>query len=163
MKKMKTRFGMYETNSSSTHSLCFGNNILVGEIDDELEGVSISNNILMGGIDDELEEEASSINITLGVGEYGWGYEEVHTPLGKMDYLAIETRLDEDKKDLLLVAIKSKYPDINVTFSYTGYIDHQSAGRIWRELHNVEKVINFIFSDSYIIIDNDENDCAFFY
>lgn len=132
--KTQTRYGVYETNSSSMHSLSFNNSAVQTEVNE----------------DNELE-------IVLGAGEYGWGYEELNTPLEKMDYLAIETESSEYKKQLLLEAIARVYPNANITFDYSGYIDHQSYGEIWNDLASVDDVYKCIFGNSIIIIDNDNH------
>ena len=131
--KTQTRYGIYETNSSSMHSLSFDNSAVATEVDNETK------------------------RIVLGTGEYGWGYEELTEPLEKMDYLAIETEHSETKKQMLLDAITKVYPYANIDFYYSGYIDHQSSGEIWSELATVDDVYKCIFGNSTIEIDNDNH------
>jgi len=130
----KVRFGMFETNSSSVHTLSFSNRISNDE-----------------------DIDCREVTIVLGIGEYGWGYEVLTTPLEKMDYLAIETQYSEDKKERLLEAIKQKYPNINITFDYTGEIDHQSEGDVWNGLES-EDIFTFLFGESKITLKNDNDD-----
>ena len=131
--KTQTRYGIYETNSSSMHSLSFDNSAVTTEINNEEK------------------------RIVLGTGEYGWGYEELTEPLEKMDYLAIETEHSEIKKHLLEAAIEEVYPNAVIDFDYSGYIDHQSYGEIWNELDTVDDVYKCIFGKSVINIDNDNH------
>lgn len=129
---VKTRVGVYETNSSSMHSLTF-----------------------YGGADIDKVCSDKTETIVLGTGEYGWGYETLSSPLEKMDYLSIETENSEDKKELLLEAIARVYPNVTIEFNYTGYIDHQSYGEIWEGLKSVDDLVDVIWGNAEIIIDND--------
>ena len=130
----KIRNNVWESNSSSSHSLTIGDNACKLVDDSEIE-------------------------VHLGYGEYGWGYEELVNWENKADYLAIEAIRDGGyKMDILDEAIKLRFPNIEITYAdegNRGYIDHQSYGEIWEELDTVEDVYNVIFGNSYIIIDND--------
>lgn len=143
---IKIRKGIFETNSSSSHSFVKAKNV------------------------ERTVDEAKKEEIYLGVGNYGWGYEELTSWLGKADYLAVEASKDELKKNKLLKTLNLKYP--NCTFKIMGdgvadyeersklncgYIDHQSRGEIWEELNSIEDVYSLIFGDAKIIIDNDNH------
>jgi len=130
---IKVRTGIFETNSSSMHSLSFDNSKFNLQVNKDLK------------------------ELDLGIGEYGWGYEELKEPLEKMDYLAIEAFDDENKKGMLLEAIKKVYPNLKINFHNDGYIDHQSINEIWEDLNNVTDIYEVIFSNSAIIIDNDNH------
>ena len=147
----KIRVSVFETNSSSMHSL------------------SIGSNKKMEVLDEEKTEE-----IILGIGEYGWGPENLTTWLEKADYLAVEAinREDEDKKGKLLEALSLAFPnatfefallependeDIDETKTYSGYIDHQSVGTVWSDLKTVEEVFRVVFGNSIIVVDNDND------
>ena len=134
----KIRVGLYETNSSSMHSLSFSNKAPTVEVD-----------------------EGNTEHLVLGVGEYGWGYETLTNPLEKMDYLAIEVDPDEDedcrKRTMLVDAIKRVYPNVTIRFEDSGYIDHQSYGEVWDDLSTTDEVYKMIFNNSYIEIDNDNH------
>jgi hypothetical protein len=129
---LKIRRSIFETNSSSSHSLSLGGNAIK-----------------------EVSEE--KISIVLGDGEYGWGFCKLKNWMDKADYLGIEAYYDEGKKEILESALKMAYPNITTAYSCEGYIDHQSSGEIWGELNSVEDVYNVIFGDSVIIIDNDNH------
>ena len=147
----KVRVSVFETNSSSMHSL------------------SIGSNKKMEVLDEEKTEE-----IILGIGEYGWGPENLTTWLEKADYLAVDVinREDEIKKGMLLEALSLAFPnatfefallependeDIDETKTYSGYIDHESVGTVWSDLETVEEVFRVVFGNSIIVVDNDNN------
>ena len=143
---MKTRIrkNVFETNSSSMHSLTIGN----------CDNYSV----------DYKKEE-----IFLCQGGYYWGPEELNTWLEKADYLSIEARDFLLKEKMLFNVLNKKFP--NMTFKLdrkkdkwgyvNGNIDHQSIGEIWDEILNSndpEKTLyDVIFGDSVIIIDNDNH------
>lgn len=134
--KIQIRRGIFETNSSSMHSLT------VGKCED-------------------YTEDYNNKEITLGLGEYGWGYEYLDIWFEKADYLSIETEYDKQKKDLLVKVLKRKYPNAEISFNYEGDIDHQSRGEIWDYIltsHNPEEELyNIVFGSNNIIIDNDNH------
>ena len=147
----KIRVSVFETNSSSMHSL------------------SIGSNKKMEVLDEEKTEE-----IILGIGEYEWGPENLTTWLEKADYLAVDAinREDEIKKGLLLEALSLAFPnavfefallependeDADETKTYSGYIDHASVGTVWSDLKTVEEVFRVVFGNSIIVVDNDNN------
>jgi hypothetical protein len=147
--------GMFETNSSSVHSL------IINQNDKKIT----------------IKKDLSNQTIVLGQGEYGWGYQELTTWLEKADYLSIEAYYNDQLKYYLEEAIKIDFPNINITYKtelnhlnqliVTGYIDHQSTNQIWDNLlkHckkvDNNKIIKFInkilFNDSHIIITNDND------
>ena len=147
----KVRVSVFETNSSSMHSL------------------SIGSDKKMEVLDEEKKEE-----IVLGTGEYGWGPENLTTWLEKADYLAVDAinREDEKEKGLLLEALSLAFPNATFEFAlldqdeddeedetktYSGYLDHESVGTIWSELDTVEKVFKVLFGNSIIVVDNDNH------
>lgn len=147
----KIRVSVFETNSSSMHSL------------------SIGSNKKMEVLDEEKTEE-----IILGIGEYGWGPENLTTWLEKADYLAVDSinREDDEDKGKLLEVLYLAFPnavfefallependeDEDETKTYSGYIDHQSIGTVWSDLETVEEVFRVVFGDSIIVVDNDNN------
>lgn len=145
----QTRNSIFETNSSSSHSMS------LGPVTDTTKDIILGPQCVH--------------NITLGVGEYGWGEETLEYWTEKADYLSIETQHNPEKKDILEEAIKIKYPEIEIQYDYCGYIDHQSAGELWVELgfrsnlsdsdreRLIEKVYELIFGTGVIDIDNDNH------
>lgn len=127
----KIRYGIFESNSSSSHSLSFSPNM-------KEDNVAYDKNTL-----------------TLGFGEYGWVYEELVTWQDKADYLGVEARDDKDKNKMLTNVLKKRFPSIEIEYYDNGYIDHQSYGNIWNEINNENELDLIIFGDSIIVIDSD--------
>jgi hypothetical protein len=125
----KSRQNVFETNSSSVHTLTVS--------------------------DVESTHDAIPDTIYLGVNTYGWGYYELTTPLEKLDYLAIETQDNEIKRHLLDEAIAEMFPNVTVVYQYDGYIDHQSYNNIWENISCVEDIKNIVLKDYVITITND--------
>lgn len=130
------RLGIFETNSSSMHSLSLGN--------PALRKVDASNRE----------------TITLGIGEYGWGPEELTEWLEKADYLAVDG--SNSDRVLLESVIKSKFPNIAINFKIDGYLDHESVQVIWREINDSvnreEFLYDVLFGKASIFIDNDNRE-----
>lgn len=150
---LNKRKGVFETNSSSMHSLAIG--VEASDIVDETYNV-----------------------ITVGEGEYGWGPEQLTGWLEKADYFGIECSHDDDwmtgepseeeltpyqmeRRELLTKALSRRYPNIEVEFSGAGYIDHQSRGEIWSEVFSANDpetaLFNIIFGGAVIEVDNDNH------
>ena len=142
----KTRHSLFETNSSSVHTLTLGSAPTTMPFDDE-----------------------NFETIYLGSGEYGWGYEKLTIWMEKADYLAIEASSDENKAKMLFDALHKVYPNCIFKFekpnnnsrsfneNCSGYIDHQSYGEAWLELGSTQDVADFLFGSGYIEIDNDNH------
>lgn len=142
MKKIRT--SVFETNSSSSHSLVF-----VG-VESEIKAIQENEN-----------------EYILGTGEYGSGPETLTRWLEKADYFAVEAIKNEKKEELLINVLLEVYP--NATFRLLeegddggyGYIDHQSIGDLWRVVlaseNPAKKLKEIIFGTSTIEIDNDNH------
>lgn len=150
---IKIREGVFETNSSSMHSLSY------------VPGAS--------------DEAIGNMNeITVGAGEHSWGPYTLTTWLEKADYLGIECRYDNDwktglppekelyagqisRRELLETALRRKFPNIEVVYDGSGYIDHQSYGEVWGDIFNAaepeEMIYEVIFGQSVINIDHDNH------
>lgn len=159
----KIRKGVFETNSSSTHSL------------------SVS----------KLKKESYTLSFpdTLTFGEFGWGYERLTSPVKKAEYIITLVRYNLDYKSsedyksvinskymkLVIEAIKEKTGkkvDIvpcDSPYYSIGYIDHQSLNPDifskegidlfgMKENDFKEAVKEIIFNNSYVIhVDNDNH------
>ena len=161
MTNIKTRHGVFETNSSSTHSLT-----LSPTMDDMVESPVLDHESAMGFV-------------TICSGEYGWAYETFSSFHEKASYLYTDAMIGEDdsvdqnneyyrntnlKLKMIADSIK-EYTGLGVVFtkeegsSYYpfGYIDHQSHGvcsQVWEE--GVDGVTRFLFSmNSSFETDND--------
>lgn len=157
--KRTIRRGVFETNSSSMHSI---------------------------SITEEEEGQDKNIGETHGVvvgyfGEYGWGYERLTTPLEKLSYVLTSlpyligdvTELDDYTESVYVRWLGEMVKDYTGSeleiqggecqYHPMGYIDHESTGILrdyWSEEEEGFKsnMRDLIFSSKYtIVIDNDNN------
>lgn len=146
----KIRVGVYETNSSSCHSLTIeSTSFLMDTILPDEEGV-----------------------VTLTPGEFGWQWEKFNDALTKASYCLTGVQYVNEKEEALsnlkeviqahtlcnevnLVENSDDYDAVNY-----GYIDHQSRenGELEALLFDKEKLHNFIFNkNSWLFLGNDNN------
>ena len=155
--KQKVRKGLFETNSSSTHSIVIGNN-----------GEDIYAN---------LPEE-----VYFGGGEFGWEHEEYRDTQSKADYLYTVIV----KQDLLEAipyitetlkkwGVNAKFQELEDKTSWNGaytykdfsnfcYVDHSYEAKELVEdiLKDEALLMNYLFSDgSFIETGNDNDDTEF--
>lgn len=149
---IQIRKNVFETNSSSTHSL------VISKKD--------------RGYDYNLPVDEDGI-LTISFGEFGWGPEILNTPLEKISYVITDQGYEvndvfneEDALELAIVErvinlIKEKCPAVkdvkikpaSIYYPY-GYVDHQSTGTSQED----EDLEHLIFSkDVIILIDNDNS------
>lgn len=148
--KIQIRSSVFETNSSSLHSLVISK-VIVPPIQESLYGY---------------------------FGEYGWGYEELVSQEQKLSYILTHTAMSLIKSNNIpnelnkflkspifqklneLIRIKTGR-DIYMgdclmsAYNKFGYIDHQSVGIL--DNYTLEDLVDIIFSESKIIIDNDNH------
>lgn len=131
---MKTiRSNVFETNSSSTHSLTL------------VEGPSWSTMVPNYG--DKL---------IIHGGEYGWGYDVLEDPYSKASY----AYQDGVSKKLIKQVIKdyTGISKVKLKGKKHGYIDHQSCGTVRSIIKSEEDLRIFIFNEaSYVTTDNDNH------
>ena len=150
MKKKLIRYGVFETNSSSCHSISIDEN---------------NKNFIAS----DLYVDTNGY-VTLTGGEFGWEQKEYFDALTKANYCAQDIygydwssdsySLDEYKKNMLIDVIKEQTGCDDVVFDLDslrgGYIDHESHGTSYEAFQNKETLRNFIFnSNSYLETDND--------
>ncbi len=140
---IKVRKSVFETNSSSTHSLCITKNALYDDMRKELN---------------------------FEMQDFGWENEEYHDAQHKANY--IYTALSNNGEDdlILIIADTMRKNGIKATFEdpddkrYGGdkaYIDH--AGELFGVFRDIvldeEKLLRFLFStESFIKTGNDNDD-----
>lgn len=135
---MKTviRKGVFETNSSSMHS------ITVSDKD---------------GLMDKLPLDSDGITLTIDCGiSFGWGMDLYNEPEVKAAYCI----LDDMDIDMLERVLKTQTGAkvINYKDEDQGDIDHQSYGITKEELKTEDDIRNFIFNPgSELVIDNDNH------
>jgi len=154
--KKQIRPKVFETNSSSSHSLVIADT-------GDLMPIPFSESIMENGI------------VTIYSGEYGWEIERYNSVYDKMSYLYTDAMLYSDATDtpdpesnnklrMLIEAIK-EHTGCDVEFERSGgywpygYIDHQSVGLcsdVWSR--GIEGVKQFVFNpNSYFETDNDNH------
>lgn len=138
--KRTIRRNVFETNSSSMHSLSIiGSDRITNDIGDGDE-------------------------IIVTYGEFGWGYDTLTTPQEKISYLITQYQDDEDMLERISSAIKN-YTGKNLVILETGdeyykkgYIDHASQGMICEYIDTEQSIVDIVFNEKYkIIIDNDNH------
>ena len=135
--KVIERIGVFETNSSSCHSL-------------SLERGGTLNQTMY-------PDDDGVIRVTGG--EFGWEYDTYSSPYDKANYLAVAWDDQPEKLKLLEQAIIEHTGAKTVDLSnIQGYIDHQSYG-ITDEIQTLDDVKSFLFnSGSYVETDNDNHE-----
>lgn len=142
---MKTvRHAVFETNSSSTHSISINSDTeLYGSITPDENGV-----------------------ITLTGGRFGWEWKRYNDCLTKANYCAIDSDGSDEKRNMLREVIMEHTGASDVVFQVTtsykddeySYIDHQSVGTSHPTFSSKENLKNFIFNrNSYLFTGNDND------
>jgi len=143
MLKQNIRKGVFETNSSSTHSICINECTKYTSISPNTEGYIVCRG-----------------------DEFGWGWEKFNDPMKKLNYCMQYPFGDKNMlKKVVLEQTKAKDLVDAIDYSsnnYTTYIDHQSIedGDVLENAYKDEVSLrNFIFSEnSYLYIGNDNGD-----
>lgn len=138
----QVRRGMFETNSSSSHSIVLSKSKqLTGKI---------------------LAEDG---RIVIRPGEFGWGVDRHTDAYTKASYCLTAWSNNDGLMDLLRKVIE-KHTGMPVTLVTRsddidsgdwGYIDHQSIGMLDDVVKTEEDLERFIFGPSTLIIDNDNH------
>lgn len=139
MKKKLIRSGVFETNSSSSHSISIG---------DENKHFVL----------DMLYPNKEGIIILLG-GEFGWDWFKHNDALTKANYAAVA---HQHNPDLVIDVIKEQTGADHVVLAFTGdydgpnwsYIDHDSAGVC---PSTKEELRNFIFNKNSWLFGGNDN------
>lgn len=141
---IKQRMGVFETNSSSTHSICIARNVNV-----------------------DLPKE-----IHFEFGEYGWEYDTLTSNYEKASYLYTGLYVNGRLGDLNNIVLILNNLGVDVTFEQPicdstgryfkniGYIDHQGELNDFLDAicSDQNKLVNYLFSPlSYIVTGNDNS------
>lgn len=140
---------MFESNSSSSHSICIEN----APKSYKTIGLNEDGNIVLNG------------------GEFGWEVESYNSPLIKANYCAID-QCNEDgpDRDMLVKVIKEHTGAKDVIFNfYTdystdlakenySYIDHQSLGTASDAFESEQTLKDFIFGSGSVLYTDNDND-----
>lgn len=165
---IKIRRGIFETNSSSTHSISIALGLPPTDIEltpdeqrllEKLEGSSAL-------LDRLTPDEDGVLRLEYCNREFGWE-RETYTDAGtKAVYCFIDQRGNEDRLKMLKEVLMEQTKAVAVDFGYDpeadyrsgewGYIDHQSAGTSDPAFADKETLRNFIFNrHSRLETDND--------
>ena len=140
--KKQIRRNVFETNSSSMHSLS-----IIGS--DRMVQLTGENDV-----------------VSVGYGEFGWGYDRLNSPREKISYLITQYSENDDMIDRIKDAVKDYTGFVlNIVEGNEddwddgkGYIDHQSQGMICEFISDKQSIIDIVFNEKYtIIIDNDNH------
>jgi hypothetical protein len=150
-----TRNGVFETNSSSTHSLA----------------IDYNSSLMPQPFSDEITDQGY---VEVHAGEFGWEVETFTSVWDKLSYVftSAASGLGEDvdantvvgnvKLDLIREAVR-KHTGLEVVFTTSdssfwghGYIDHQSSDVPDEAFESVDSMSQFLFAPrSYFETDND--------
>lgn len=168
LKKVAVREGVFETNSSSSHSLVFSPKNTFKKV---------FNHVAKSGTPNITNEPKKEMLITLE--GFGWGRDDyVQTTEEKIAYVLADQvisgdeievgKFDEWKAQKNSAIIEWIEDGLNVTLkidddashswrdTYDAYIDHQSMGTAHDVVVNKETLLNFLTDDTaYVEIDND--------
>ena len=130
------RTAVFETNSSSSHSLSIGSKC---DLYDTLEMDSFGKIYLTGG-------------------SFQWGPEEYEDALTKANYCAQDQFNDKDLMAMLREVIMEHTGAADVEIDPQGDVDHQSVGTAREAFASKSTLKEFIFNPySILIIDNDNH------
>lgn len=158
------RNGVFETNSSSAHSLAYGTSkIIRGSSWGSPNETDLSNPMYRL---DKVPDHYRNYTFYEWLGEFGWGYDVLTTPQEKFSYLL--TQMADTSEELHestdYETIKEMVEDIGCEIvrcnDQDGYVDHESYGIVKPSLFKSKKdLITYLFNDNirvYIENDNDE-------
>lgn len=154
MKKKLVRHGVFETNSSSSHS------------------ISIADSTKEFVLETIYPDQNGNIQLTGG--EFGWDWEKYNDAITKANYCAVDSIGNDNNREMLIEVIKeqtgAEHVEILCDNDYDkphySYIDHQSYGTAGEAFGSKEKLKNFIFNkNSWLFTGNDNStaDPTFFH
>lgn len=134
-----TRHNVFETNSSSTHSISVNENA-----DGIYSTIPVHNGV-----------------IKLTGGRFGWDWERFNDPLTKANYAVLDTS-DITNLSMLVEVIKEHTGAKEVVINAKGYIDHQSVGTvsssdIWTSKSRLKE---WLFSPNSFLFTGNDNSVA---
>jgi hypothetical protein len=138
MKKKLVRNGVFETNSSSSHSISIA--------DSNKEFVL-----------DTIYPNQNGI-VFLSGGEFGWEWEKYNDAITKANYCLVDTEGNPERREMLFEVIKEHTGAdlVEILSSDIGYIDHDSVGTTNTAFESKETLKNFIFNkNSWLFTGND--------
>lgn len=131
------RHGVFETNSSSTHSICIPK--------------KDSSDLIIPS------------HVELCQGEFGWEWDTLSSHYDKLSYLftGLKSNSRDDDIDKLVTILEAKGITVDQTSSYKGYVDHSGDLKEFLDavMEDENKLLNFLFSPlAFINTGNDNYD-----
>lgn len=161
---VKIRHGIFETNSSSSHSFVFRKYL---PKDDEKYNENIED------VKKSINKKTHTISVDGEDCGFGWGFEILCTPRRKLEYCLVAYHDDEDDTDgdkevlnelrkvigIEDIGIKWEKNEYDDEYDY-GYIDHQSHGLLkdFLKKYNIS-LADFIFDSRYVIFVDSDAKC----
>lgn len=159
------RNGVFETNSSSAHSLAYGTEYILrgSRWYQPTEEHDFSNPMYRL---DTVPDNYRGYTFYEWLSEYGWGYDILTTPQEKFSYLLTQMAdtSEELHKSTDYETLKEMVEDIGCEIvrcnDQDGYVDHESYGMISESLFKTkEDLITYLFNNNLVIyIENDNDD-----
>lgn len=158
------RNGVFETNSSSAHSLAYGTSKIIrgSRWYQPTKEHDFSNPMYRL---DKVPDHYRNYTFYEWLGEYGWGYDVLTTPQEKFSYLLTQMAdtSEELHKSTNYETIKEMVEDIGCEIvrcnNQDGYVDHESYGIINPSLFKSKKdLITYLFNDNIIVYIENDND-----
>nr|DAE86394.1 MAG TPA: hypothetical protein [Caudoviricetes sp.] len=161
------RNNLFETNSSSAHSLAFGTSKIIrgagwGIPEDETDFSNPLYHLY------EIPSCYQGYTLHEWLGEYGWGYDVLSTPQEKFSYLITGIWQRNGgfslEKSMFYTEIKHwltelGIPVIESSADEEGYIDHESTHLVNPSLFKTkEDLITYLFNDNIVIYIENDND-----
>ena len=152
MKTVK-RIGLFETNSSSSHSI---------SIAQTLHYQTTLRNSLARVDKTKILKDTLPISdgkVTIVQGEFGWGEERYTDAATKASYALTHASRNDPDQLAMLRRVLERECKCEVVFSdVEGYIDHQSQGTAHEAFESEEKLHQFIFNPASVLhIDHDNH------
>lgn len=160
------RNNVFETNSSSAHSLAFGTSKIIrgagwGIPEDETDFSNPLYHLY------EIPSCYQGYELYEWLGEYGWGYDVLSTPQEKFSYLITDIYQRNNgglSNSLFYIEIKHWLSELGIqviesSADEEGYIDHESIHLVNPSLFKTkEDLITYLFNDNIVIYIENDND-----
>lgn len=157
------RNGVFETNSSSAHSLAYGTEYILRGSRWYQPTVEHDFSNPMYRLD-AVPDEYRGYTFYEWLGEYGWGFDVLTTPQEKFSYLL--TQMADTSEELHesteYETIKELMDEIGCNIipcdNQDGYVDHESYGIVKPSLFKSKKdLITYLFNDNISVYIEDDN------
>lgn len=132
------RIGVFETNSSSSHSLTVSSGELQKSVLPDQDGVIV-------GL----------------LGDFGWEIEHYNSQADKLSYLLTQIQYNDHLIELAKAAI-AEHTGLKMVIAGEGYVDHQSSDTLNELLCGSDEeikqnMINFVFNSGYSFETDNDN------